>query len=165
MEKNFLHTGQVAKQVDQDEQSLRVGTVRSLRRDDPSGASVPRSGSRSIKAIGPYSVGVIAIPYSLSRAGCRWPTMDPSVKPFSVSLIRREPRSSEARWRKADWNGEAENGREATLRRQGVPCPAGTSSLLLRTQKERASQSRCSFWLNRQLPILPERFHSSTFGV
>ena len=120
---------------------------------------------RSIKAIGPYSVGVIAIPYSLSRAGCRWPTMDPSVKPFSVSLIRREPRSSEARWRKAEWNGEAENGREATLRRQGVPCPAATSSLLLRTQKERASRLRCSFWLNRQLPILPKRFHSSTFGV
>ena len=165
MEKNFLHAGQVGKQVDQDEQSLRVGTVRSLCRDDPSGASVPRSGSRSIKAIGPYSVGVIAIPYSLSRAGCRWPTMEPSVKPFSVSLIRREPRSSEARWRKADWNGEAENGREATLRRQGVPCPAATSSLLLRTQKERASRLRCSFWLNRQLPILPERFHSSTFGV
>ena len=124
-----------------------------------------RSVSRSIKAIGPYSVGVIAIPYSLSRAGCRWPTMEPSVKPFSVSLIRREPRSSEARWRKAEWNGEAENGREATLRRQGVPCPAATSSLLLRTQKERASRLRCSFCLNRQLPILPERFHSSTFGV
>ena len=50
--------------------------------------------------------------------------MEPSVKPFSVSLIRREPRSSEARWRKADWNGEAENGREATLRRPAVPCPA-----------------------------------------
>lgn len=86
-----------------------------------------RSVSGSIKAIAPYSVGVIAKPYSLSRAGCRWPTMEPSVKPFSVSLIRREPRSSEARWRKADWNGEAENGREATLRRQGVPCPAATS--------------------------------------
>ena len=88
-----------------------------------------RSVSGSIKAIAPYSVGVIAKPYSLSRAGCRWPTMEPSVKPFSVSLIRREPRSSEARWRKADWNGEAENGREATLRRQGVPCPAATSRL------------------------------------
>jgi hypothetical protein len=59
-----------------------------------------------------------------SRAGYRWPTMEPSVKRFSVSLIRREPRSSEARWRKADWNGEAENRSEATLRRQAVPRPA-----------------------------------------
>jgi len=53
--------------------------------------------------------------------------MELSVKPFPVSLIRREPRSSEARWREADWNGEAENGSEATLRRQGVPRPAATS--------------------------------------
>ena len=64
-----------------------------------------------------------------SRTGCHWPTMEPSVKPFSVSLIRREPRSSEARWREADWNGEAENGSEATLCRPGAPRPAATSNV------------------------------------
>ena len=68
--------------------------------------------------------------YDQSRTGCHWPTMEPSVKPFSVSLIRREPRSSEARWREADWNGEAENGSEATLCRPGAPRPAATSNVV-----------------------------------
>ncbi len=72
-----------------------------------------------------------------SRAGCRRTTMEPSVKRFSVSLIRREPRSSEARWREADWNGEAENRSEATLCRPSAPRPASGRNVLPRYQNAR----------------------------
>ncbi|XOQ51194.1 MAG: hypothetical protein ACFWTX_07975 [Acidaminococcus timonensis] len=95
---------------------LEIDSTMSNRRGSPSGDAQPWPPS----GLSGPSVG----DHRSSRAGCHWPTMEPSVKPFSVSLIRREPRSSEARWRKADWNGEAENGREATLRRPGAPRPA-----------------------------------------
>ena len=92
---------------------LEIDSTMSNRRGSPSGDAQPWP------------------PSGLSgpSVGDHWPTMEPSVKPFSVSLIRREPRSSEARWRKADWNGEAENRSEATLRRQAVPRPAASSTV------------------------------------
>ena len=88
-----------------------------------------------------------------SRAGYRRTTMEPSVKRFSVSLIRREPRSSEARWREADWNGEAENRSEATLCRPPAPHPASCETFHPDAKTPDAAWHRAS-WAGG-LPIRP----------
>ena len=45
-------------------------------------------------------------------------------------------------------------------RKRWSPAPAKA-----RADKKSTQLSLSAFWLNRQLPILPDRFQSSTFGV